>query len=238
MVLALTGLVVLLFAMTGVAPGQVIAARALNTAIGGCLALAAAVLWPTWERMHVNESMAAMLESYRAYFQAVRDGYLGQGPAGNPALAARLDSTRQDGRLARSNLESSVERVAIEPGTTHDRITALRAILANSHRFIHAAMALEAGLERSAAAPPRAGFVIFTNQVDTTLYFLATYLRGGAFEPGDLPDLRESHRALTGEGDSSIDRYALSNIETDRITNSLNTLAVEIVQWVAAGYSH
>ena len=27
-------------------------------------------------------------------------------------------------------------------------------------------------------------------------------------------------------------RYALVNIETDRVTNSLNTLALEIVQWV------
>src|SRR5262249_37946787 len=126
------------------------------------------------------------------------------------------------------------ERFSIEPGTTEDRVTALRAILANSHRFIHAAMALEAGLERSAAAPHRPGFRTFTNQVDTILYFLAAFLRGASLDPGDLPDLRESHRGLLESGDDTIERYALVNVETDRITNSVNTLAVEILQWAAA----
>src|SRR5262249_53853277 len=50
LVFALTGLVVLLFAMTGVPPHDVIAARAINTAAGGLIALAANRLWPTWER--------------------------------------------------------------------------------------------------------------------------------------------------------------------------------------------
>jgi uncharacterized membrane protein YccC len=235
LVLALTALVVLLFATTGIPPGEVIAARALNTAIGGALALAAAILWPTWERGQIPESMARLLDAYREYFQAVRDGYLHPGAERDPAFKGRLDRARQNSRLARSNLEASVGRFAIEPGATAERVTALRAILANSHRFIHAVMALEAGLERSAAAPPRAEFVVFTNQADATLYFLSAYLRGAPLEPGDLPDLRESHRNLIAAGDNHIDRYALVNVETDRVTNSLNTLAIELVQWLAAG---
>src|SRR5262249_5641427 len=69
LVLALTGLVVLLFAMTGVPPGEVVAARALNTAIGGTLALAVVILWPTWERTQIGEALARLLEAYRTYFQ-------------------------------------------------------------------------------------------------------------------------------------------------------------------------
>ncbi len=70
--------------------------------------------------------------------------------------------------------------------------------------------------------------------MDTTLYFLSAYLRGEPAGPGDLPDLRESHHALISAGDPKVERYALVNVETDRVTNSLNTLALEVVQWVAA----
>ena len=169
----------------------------------------------------------------REYFQAVRDGYVNPGIEREREFVARLDRVRQHGRVARTNLEASVERYRIEPGAVAERIAALRAILANSHRFIHAAMALEAGLFRSAAAPPRAEFAQFANHVDTTLYFLAAYLRGALMESGDLPDLREAHRALAETGGGTAARYALVNIETDRVTNSLNTLSLEVVQWLA-----
>jgi hypothetical protein len=56
-------------------------------------------------------------------------------------------------------------------------------------------------------------------------------LRGSPPGPADLPDLREDHQALAGSGDPTVERYALVNIETDRITNSLNTLTGEILAW-------
>lgn len=238
LVVPLTGLVVLLFAMTGVPPAQVVTARALNTLAGGLIALALNRLWPTWERTLVGESVARLLDTYRAYFQAVRDGYLHPGIENDPAFAARLDQVRQAGRLARTNAQASAERFRLEGGVSGDRVTALQAILANSHRFIHAVMALEAGLFRSQAVPARAEFQTFTNAADKTLYFLSSYLRGASLHPEDLPDLRDSHHALILAGDSKVERYALVNTETDRVTNSLNTLAVEVVQWVASGYSH
>jgi uncharacterized membrane protein YccC len=216
----------------------VVTSRAINTLAGGLLALAANRLWPTWERTLVDESLARMLDAYREYFQAVRDGLLHPGIEAQSAFGRRLDDARQAGRLARSNAEGSVARVHLEGNVAPDRVTALQTILANSHRFIHAVMALEAALYRSQAAPPRAETLTFSNQVDTTLYFLSAYLRGAPPRPDDLPDLRESHRAVAAAGDPRVGRYALVNIETDRITNSLNTLAVEVVQWIASGYSH
>jgi uncharacterized membrane protein YccC len=232
LVTALTAMVVLLFASTGVAPAQVIAARALFTVAGGAIALAAYRVWPTWERTQVPEALARLLDAYRAYFQAVRDGYLYPGLERDAAFAARLDSVRQASRLARTTLEASVARLRLEPGVAAGRLTTLQAILANSHRFIHAAMALEAGLSRSQPVPARPEFAAFANHVDTTLYFLAAYLRGVAVRPGDLPDLREDHRALLQSGVSYAQRYALVNVESDRVTNSLNTLSVELIQWV------
>jgi hypothetical protein len=41
--------------------------------------------------------------------------------------------------------------------------------------------------------------------------------------------LREDHHALLQAGDSRIERYALVNVEADRIVNSLNTLSGEIL---------
>ena len=146
LVIALTGLVVLLFAVTGVPPPEVALARAINTVIGGLIALAANRLWPTWERTRINEAFATLLDSYRDYFQAVRDGFLQPGIERDPAYAARLDRVRQAGRVARSNLEASFERFRIEPGDAPAAVAAMLGLLANSHRFIHAVMALEAGL--------------------------------------------------------------------------------------------
>ncbi|MEO8050592.1 MAG: hypothetical protein ABI833_09275, partial [Acidobacteriota bacterium] len=48
----------------------------LNTTAGGVIALLAYWLWPTWERHQVAEGLAGMLDAFRVYFQAVRDGLL------------------------------------------------------------------------------------------------------------------------------------------------------------------
>ena len=104
-------------------------------------------------------------------------------------------------------------------------------MLASSHRLVHALMALEAGLYQSKFVAPRDAFRTFSHDVERTLYFLAASLRGSVLHPGDLPDLREDHHALLRSGDSQVERYALVNIETDRVTNSLNTLREQIVAW-------
>jgi len=73
------------------------------TIAGGLLALAATRLWPTWERTHINESLAHLLDAYRDSFQTVRDGYLHPGIERDPDYAARLDRVRQASRLARNH---------------------------------------------------------------------------------------------------------------------------------------
>lgn len=229
LVTALTALVVLLFAVTGMTPAAVMMERGVNTAAGGAIALAAYWLWPTWERSQIAETLARMLDAYRAYFRAVRDAYLEP----EQPVATQLDRARMAARLARSNLEAAATRLRAEPGAAAARLTAIEAILANSHRFIHAAMSLEAGLVRSRPVPAREGFRVLTSHVDLTLYYLAASLRGSRIAAADLPDLREDHHALVVSGNPGVERYALVNIETDRITNSLNTLTEEILAWHA-----
>jgi hypothetical protein len=100
-------------------------------------------------------------------------------------------------------------------------------------------MALEAGLTRSHPAPARAPFVTFANHVELTLYSLASALRGSRLDASELPDLRADHHALVQAGDPLTERYALVNVEADRMTNSLNTFAAQLAEWPAAvAFSH
>jgi len=227
-VIVLTALVVLLIALTGVSPALVIAARGLNTVAGGVIALAAYAVWPTWERTRLPEELVRLLDAYREYFTTVRDSYLQP----DVPCGAQLDRTRLAARLARSNLEASVARFRSEPGVKPDRVSAMDGILADSHRFIHAVMSLEAGLSRSAVVPARNAFRRFAADVVRTLSLLSDALHGAPHTPADFPDLREDHDALLHEGDVHAERYAMVNLESDRITNSLNTLVMEIRRWV------
>jgi uncharacterized membrane protein YccC len=226
---SLSGLVVLLVAMTGIGPKQVIAARGVNTFAGGILALLAYWLWPTWERKQSGEILAQMLEAYRAYFRGIATTYQ-QLDAHDEA---QLNALRLAARLARSNVEASAARISAEPGITAERLSLVNAMLASSHRLILAVMALDSGLAQSEHAPARPAFRQFADDVDLTFYYLAGALRGAGKIKSHLPDLREDHRLLLESGDPARERYALVNIETDRVTNSLNTLSEQILRWVA-----
>jgi len=225
---AVTGMIVLLIAIAGVSPKEAIAARGLNTFMGGAIALAAYWLWPTRERTRVQDQMAQMLDAYREYFRVIRESYLQP----DASFERALDRARLAARLARSNLEASFDRMRAEPGATPEAMAALTGMLANSHRLIYAIMALEAGLHGSHRAPAREAFRRFSNDVELTLHSLTGALRGSPPAPGDLPDLREDHYALAHSGDPATERYALVNEETDRLTNSLNTLRDELLKWL------
>jgi uncharacterized membrane protein YccC len=228
-VTALTAMVVLLIAATGVAPNDVIGARGLNTVAGGVIALVAYGVWPTWERTQVSELMARMLDAYRDYFHIVRKSYVEP----DSVSSHEIDRTRSAGRLARSNLEASVDRFTAEPGLSAERLRILGSMLASSHRMVHGMMGLEAGLSRSRPAPARDAFHPFANAVELTLFSLAAALRGSRLTAADLPSLRDLHQMLVDSGDSLTERYALVNVETDRLTNSLNTLSEQVLTWIA-----
>jgi len=227
----ISALVVLLLTINGVSPKDVILARGLNTAVGGVLALLAYVVWPTWERSRVGDNVAVLLRAYRKYFSAVAKAYSEK----DSVERFEIERTRQDGRTARTNLEASVQRLAAEPGTTPDQIQRINAILASSHRFVHAVMALEAGLPLTPDVPARPEFRVFAADVEKTLLLLEEILSGGRVPEKKFPNLREDHTRLVATGDPEKERYALVNVEADRMTNSLNTLREEIVAWSRLG---
>ena len=92
-------------------------------------------------------------------------------------------------RLARTNLEASIDRSNAEPGANRESMRSYSALLASSHRLAHALLALEAGLSTIRSEAPREPFRKFANDVELTLYSLAASLRGSAIAPESLPDL-------------------------------------------------
>jgi len=221
-------LVVLLVALTGVEPGQVIVARARNTALGGALALTAYWLWPTWERTQVGEIFARMLDAYRRHFELLTQAFAGEGPE----LTAAMDKTRSASRLARTNVEASVDRLAAEPATTGQERDRWHARLASSHIFANAMIMLHARLlaEQESLRPlARNGtFQEFVRDVLTTLEGLAAQLRG-VDGPG-FPDLRAAHYKLVSSGEPMAGRHTLISVETDKMVNSLNTLREQVLE--------
>ena len=167
-----------------------------------------------------------MLDAYREYFHCLVESSV----RNETRSAGELDRVRLGARMARTNLEASVDRMGAEPGTTAAQINQVNALLASSHRFVHAMMALEAGWLHTAAVPARTAFRTFAADVEKTLDLLAAALRGTRVQLKEFPDLREDHHVLLQSGDQKIERYALVNVEADRIVNSLNTLREQVME--------
>jgi uncharacterized membrane protein YccC len=227
--LSVSGLVVFLIAATGSSPRDAVVARALNTLAGGLLALVAYAVWPTWERAHVSDSFAEMLEASRLYLQSLFNRLGSDLNSGETEVKHK----RLEWQRARSNVEASVDRVLSEPGTAPAQREALLSMLASSHALMLAMTGLEAGILHSGIHETPAELQTFAQHVDFTLYYLAAALRGSKPASANLPQLREDHRKLleARESLSEDDGYVLQ--ETDRLTVSLNTLLEQVMRYVS-----
>lgn len=228
--IVVSALIVLLLAISGIAPKDVIWARGINTAVGGVLALLAYRLWPSWERSRIAERIAQMLDAYRNYIESLAGVH-----AEDESSTQELELTRRGARVARSNLQASIDRFSSEPGTTREQMSGLNGVLASSHRFVHAVMALDAIFSQSPELADSRPLKMFASAVAKTLMLLADTLRGLRIPLKDFPDLREAYRAMLQARESAEAGNAAEfdsiNVAADRITNSVNTLAEQIMRW-------
>jgi uncharacterized membrane protein YccC len=237
--MSVSALVVALLAGSGVAPRQVVLLRGLNTAVGGSLAMLAYGLWPTWERTQIGEGLARLLDPYRNYLRAVREAFV----SGSKAERGELDRCRQNARVVRSNVEASADRLSVEPGATPEFLRRVAGLLASSHDFIHAVMTFEAAVVDEVRGHEGCVPALdsFFDQVELMLYFLSAALRGSPEELIDMTDMREKYRRLAECAGGSGLSGSLMLIETDRMTNALNTLREQVLPWarkpVTAGSS-
>jgi uncharacterized membrane protein YccC len=220
----LSGLVVVLLEINGVPAHNSVEARALATLAGGALAVLAIVALPSWERRYVPTRLAQLLAAYRRYLDVVAD--LG-------SSRAQLQRARAACRLARSNAQVSVDRAGAEPVRGQLEVELGRAVLAHSHRFIHAMLAVEAlrvPVRQAGGLPELAAFL---HGAGDALAAAQQALQDNA-APAGAPDLRAAQVRLADLLLASPDRAggiadATTLIDaTDRITNSLDTLLAEL----------
>jgi uncharacterized membrane protein YccC len=225
--ISISGLVVFLIAATGSSPGDAMAARAANTVAGGVLAAIAYAVWPTWERTQFADSFAEMIDASRVYLQSVIARFAKE----SRTEEAHLGHERLEWRRARTNVESSVDRIIAEPGITAAKRDTLLSMLASSHALMLAIVGLEAGLGHGQPSAPPEALQKFAHDVDFTLYYLAAALRGSKPASESLPQLREDYRKLIEARDrfSQDDGYFLA--ETDRLIVSLNTLREQVMRY-------
>jgi uncharacterized membrane protein YccC len=183
--LCITGYIVLLLYLAGVSGQWAAEYRALNTILGGALALMVYRVWPTWEARHVGDAFATVADAFARDIARVLDTYV------DPVRwnVAALDETRTAARLARSNAEASVMRLLAEPRRERFEPQLASSLVAAFRRFAAGGLALHADLQqRPSAVPELAGL---RDQVASALASLAATLRSGS-PPDPVPPMRET----------------------------------------------
>ena len=211
--LCLTGYIVFILMLGGVAEMTAATTRALYTIEGGAFALCVYALWPTWAASTARESLGAMLDEHGAYVGVLLRGYADPRAIDLEELAR----IRTGARLARSNAEATVERMLAEPESRASIAPRVAVgLLAALRRHSLGALALHAGLDRGLSEPVR-GMGQLTEEMTAALAQLAAAVRSGE-APAPLPPLRETQLAL-GATD------ALVGEETDLMVDSIKTIA-------------
>ena len=209
-----TGYVVFILRLSGVAEMTAATTRAIDTVAGGTLALAIYAIWPTWAATTVRASLAALLETHGRYVSALLDSYV---TPEKPDLV-RLVELRSEARLARSNFEAAAERMLAEPsrkGALGSRT--MTGVVAALRRHALAALALHAGIERGIDRP-FPGMARLSAEMKVSLSLLADAVREGTAPP-PLPPLRQTQLALA----KSVGPTA--GEETDLMVDGVNTMA-------------
>ncbi len=207
-------------------PLMTAADRAIDTTIGGVLALLIYALWPTWELSQVPSNIANHLETIRRYFVAIMEAYADPGTYD----ALTIHRLRMESRLAHSNAEASIERSLQEPEPHRVDLDLAQGLLRAADTIAQSILALEAYLLDNPSHHALPQITVLTRKVDEALRLLATAIREG--QPVQaLPDLQEALQNLRHSG--KLDTHALDEAPTDlrfviaeikRIVRSIKTM--------------
>lgn len=222
----ITIMVVLLLTFVTPQPVETAWYRAIDTAVGGILALLIYALWPSWERSQVPGNLADRLDNLRSYLVAVLNAYA------HPAAydSDTFHNLRMESRLARSNAEASVGRALQEPASHGIDADFAQGLLEAADGLADSAMALDAYLLDNPKHPALPEMAPFAGEVDKSLQLLAIAVREKRSVP-TMPDLQEALHRIQRKARSAA--YRLDERHTDlrlvlaeakRITRIINTL--------------
>ncbi len=188
----LTAFVILLVSAAEASAVTAVENRAGDTLIGGCLAIVAYLVWPTWEARALQVATADRFQAMRNYLNAVLQAYLDPA-AFKPGELARLAATT---RRAQSSVAASFQRARGEPAFSRPDLAHYTEILAAGRRIVAGTQALASHLHdaKELVAVPAAAAI--AGQIDVAMMALVAALRTRE-PPAPLPDLRQAQRQLT-----------------------------------------
>jgi uncharacterized membrane protein YccC len=216
----ITSLVVLLVAPLGPSDLSVVGDRGLDTVIGGALALAGYLAWPTWEGRSLTVAVDELLAALADYAAAVLDRY--RDPDGtDPGLMSTAGGAARRARLAAM---ASLTRAAAEPARGGADVPSASGRLAAARRIVIALHALRATLDDTDehVAVPEVGPL--RDAIVAALRALA------AHTPPDVSRLREMQESLDADVTDDPNslharRVALLAAHLDPLVDSVDTLA-------------
>ena len=111
MVVCLTPFLLIAFSFMGIGYVEVAGARAVDTLLGGLIALSAGYwLFPDWESRQISTTMNAMLTANSQYVRVLLDGALGR-----TVLVMNYKLARKEVYVASANLAAAFQRMTSEP---------------------------------------------------------------------------------------------------------------------------
>jgi uncharacterized membrane protein YccC len=226
----------LLLSLVGLPEVSAAGQRAVDTVVGGTLALVAFVAWPTWEALAIRGQLARLLEAQGAYAAAVLRC------CADPAHRdkAALDTARSAARRARTSAESSLDRLRSEPTrrVTVD-VEATVDLVAAVRRLAVTSLALHADLAEAAPVPPSAVRRL-ADGVDTALRTAARGVggsdtQGGSDDDGaatnlDLHAAAEAFASAAGQPVLARDARQMSDVVTELTDRAAALAASDVVE--------
>jgi Fusaric acid resistance protein-like len=195
--------------------------RGIDTVIGGLIALAVYALWPTWSAASSERLLANLIDSQKAYLEAVFAA-LSRGRSGD------IEAMRPLARVARvawTDAEGAVGLARSEPrkgeldlGNATETLAALRRVVYGVH-----ALRLEVREER----PPVPGLTAIGGALSDALDVEAGWLRaaGKGIQP-PLPPLRHLYREIQWPGDERQTQALRPAL--DELVDAVDTAAVSL----------
>lgn len=164
--------------------------RALDTAVGGILALLVYAIWPTWEQSQVPGNIAKRLEALGHYLYAIGQEYA------NPETrrTQTLERRHRESRLARSNAIGSVQRSLQEPAAHRVEAELAQGLLAAADNISRCALALEAYLRDNPRIYAFPEMVAFCKAAGDALNGIASTVQ--TRQRAELPDMQAALQRL------------------------------------------
>jgi uncharacterized membrane protein YccC len=141
--LSITALVVLLLTPIGGSSLSTVADRGLDTLVGGGLALAGYLIWPTWEGRELPAAVDTLLDALATYADAVLGHYVEPDGADRAATGRAAVAARR----ARIAAVASLTRAAAEPARGGADLADANRRLAAARRIVIALHALRATVD-------------------------------------------------------------------------------------------